>query len=48
MPQRLEFPGATQAGAYAPVAFVDLGIWGYKAFANSDIAGVRQVIYDSV
>jgi HK97 family phage prohead protease len=47
-PQRLEFPGATQAGAYAPVAFVDLAIWGYKATANSDIAAVRQVIYDSV
>jgi hypothetical protein len=47
-PQRLEFPGATQAGAYAPVAFVDLAIWGYKALANSDIAAVRQVIYDSV
>jgi HK97 family phage prohead protease len=47
-PQRLEFPGATQAGAYAPVAFVDLAIFGYKALANSDIGGVRQVIYDSV
>lgn len=47
-PTRLEFPGHTQAGAYAPVAFVGLGIWGYKAFANSDIAGVRQVIWDSV
>lgn len=47
-PQRLEFPGATQAGAYAPVAFVDLAVWGYKALANSDIAAVRQVIYDSV
>jgi hypothetical protein len=30
------------------VAFVDLAIWGYKALANSDIAAVRQVIYDSV
>lgn len=47
-PQRLEFPGHTQAGAYAPVAFVGLGIWGYQAFANSDIGGVRQVIWDSV
>jgi hypothetical protein len=47
-PQRLEFPGHTQAGAYAPVAFVGLGIWGYKAFANTDIGGVRQVIYDTV
>jgi hypothetical protein len=48
VPQRLEFPGSTQAGAYAPTAFVDLSIWGYKATANSDLAGVRQVIYDSV
>lgn len=47
-PQRLEFPGTNQAdGSYAPVAFVDLAIWGYKAFANSDIGGVRQVIYDN-
>jgi hypothetical protein len=46
-PQRLEFPGTDQSdGSYAPVAFVDLAIWGYKAFANSDIGGVRQVIYD--
>jgi hypothetical protein len=48
-PQRLEFPGTKQSdGSYAPVAFIDLAIWGYKAFANTDIAGVRQVIYDSV
>ena len=48
-PQRLEFPGTDQSdGAYSPVAFIDLAIWGYKAFANTDIAGVRQVIYDSV
>jgi HK97 family phage prohead protease len=46
-PQRLEFPGSTQAGAYAPVAFVDVAIWGYKAHANSDIGAVRQVIYDT-
>jgi HK97 family phage prohead protease len=51
-PQRLEFPGsdpgaATAPNAYAPVAYVDLAIWGYKAFANSDIGGVRQVIYDN-
>ncbi len=46
-PQRLEFPGTSSAGAYAPVAMVDLAIWGYKAFANSDIAGVRQVTYDT-
>lgn len=47
-PQRLEFPGSGAANIYSPVAFVDLAIWGYKAFANTDIAGVRQVIYDSV
>lgn len=48
-PQRLEFPGTDQTdGSYSPVAFVDLAIWGYKAFANSDIGGVRQVTYDSV
>ena len=47
-PQRLEFPGTDQSdGSYAPVAFVDLAVWGYKAFANSDIGGVRQVIYDT-
>jgi HK97 family phage prohead protease len=45
-PQRLEFPG-TSGTAYAPVAMVDIGLWGYKAFANSDIAAVRQVIYDN-
>lgn len=47
-PQRLEFPGTNGSGAYAPVAFIDIAIWGYKAFANSDIGGVRQVTYDSV
>lgn len=47
-PTRLEFPGTASDGSYAPVAMVDLGIWGYKAFANSDIGGVRQVIYDEV
>jgi hypothetical protein len=50
-PQRLEFPGSGGAAAgveYKPVAHVDLAIWGYKAFANTDIAGVRQVTYDSV
>ena len=46
-PQRLEFPGTPSAGGYAPVAMVDLAIWGYKAFANTDIGGVRQVIYDN-
>lgn len=47
-PQRLEFPGTDASAAYAPVAMVDLAIWGYKAFANTDIGGVRQVIYDTV
>ncbi len=47
-PQELRFPGTDQSdGSYAPVAFVDLAIWGYKAFANTDIGGVRQVIYDN-
>ena len=46
-PQRLEFPGTNAAGAYAPVAMVDLAVWGYKAFANTDIGGVRQVTYDT-
>jgi len=49
-PQRLEFPGSGGAAAgveYKPVAHVDLAIWGYKAFANTDIGGVRQVTYDS-
>ncbi|WP_165945287.1 MULTISPECIES: phage portal protein [unclassified Micromonospora] len=36
-PQRLQFEYR--------VAFVDLGIWGYKALANTRIDGVRQVIY---
>jgi hypothetical protein len=50
-PQRLEFPGSGGAAAgveYKPVAHVDLALWGYKAFANTDIGGVRQVTYDSV
>ncbi|WP_281251408.1 phage portal protein [Micromonospora avicenniae] len=46
-PQRLEFPGTDASGEYAPVAMVDIAIWGYKAFANSDLGGVRQVIYDN-
>jgi hypothetical protein len=48
VPQRLQFEGTGAAGVHAPVAFVDLAIWGYKALANDDIGGVRQVIYDSV
>lgn len=46
-PVRLEFPGTNASAAYAPVAMVDVAIWGYKAFANSDIGAVRQVIYDN-
>lgn len=49
-PQRLEFAGSSttpDANSYAPVAGIDLAIWGYKAFANTDIGGVREVIYDS-
>lgn len=45
-PQEFQFPGTNGSGAYSPVAFIDLAIFGYKAFANTDIAGVRQVIYD--
>jgi phage head maturation protease len=47
-PQRLEFAGTNTTGGYAPVAMVDIAIWGYQAFANSDLGGVRQVTYDSV
>lgn len=52
-PQRLEFAGSSSVGStddhpYAPVAGIDIAIWGYKAFANTDINGVREVIYDSV
>jgi HK97 family phage prohead protease len=46
-PQYLEFPGTASGGTYAPLAMVDIGVWGYKAFANTDISGVRQVIYDN-
>lgn len=37
-PQRLDFQYR--------VALVDLAIWGYRAVAVSDLAGVRQVTYD--
>lgn len=50
-PQRLDLLGSGGAAAgpdYKPVAYVDIAIWGYKAFANSDLGGVRQVTYDSV
>jgi hypothetical protein len=39
-PQRLEFQYR--------VAYVDLAIWGYKAAAVTDVAGVRQITYDPV
>jgi hypothetical protein len=47
-PQRLEFAGFDADGDYAPVAMIRIAAWGYKAFANTDIGGVRQVTYDSV
>ncbi len=47
-PQRLEFPGIAPGGAYSPVAYVRLACWGYQALANTDINGVRQVIYDTI
>jgi len=37
-PQRLEFQYR--------VAYVDVAVWGYKALANTDLTGVREVIYD--
>jgi len=39
-PQRLEFQYRT--------AYVDVAIWGYKATANTDITGVREILYDPV
>lgn len=37
-PQRLEFEYR--------VAYVDVAIWGYKATANTDLTGVREITYD--
>lgn len=37
-PQRLEFEYR--------VAYVDIAVWGYLATANTDVTGVREVIYD--
>lgn len=37
-PQRLQFEYR--------VAYVDVAIWGYKATANTDLTGVREIIYD--
>jgi HK97 family phage prohead protease len=39
-PQRLQFEWQVKQ--------IEVGIWGYTAFANTDIAGVRQVTYDPV
>lgn len=39
-PQRLEF--------HVRVKSIDIGIWGYKAGAISDITGVREIKYDPV
>lgn len=49
-PQRLEFAGSSLGNthAYAPVANVDIALFGYKAFAVIDLAGVRKVTYDNV
>lgn len=30
------------------VAWVDVGLWGYKAFAISDYAGTRELVYDPI
>jgi hypothetical protein len=30
------------------VAWVDMGIWGYKAFGVTDFAGTRELVYDPV
>lgn len=39
-PQRLQFEYR--------VAYVDVAIWGYKATAITDVAGVREITYDPV
>jgi hypothetical protein len=46
-PQELSFAGTAADGSYAPIAMVDVGIWGFTAFANTDIAAVREVKYDN-
>lgn len=38
VPQRLDFQFA--------VATIDMGLWGYKAGIITDLAGVREIIYD--
>jgi hypothetical protein len=30
------------------VAWVDIGIWGYKAFGITDFAGTREIVYDPI
>jgi hypothetical protein len=30
------------------VAWVDLGIWGYKAFGVTDFTRTREVVYDPI
>jgi phage head maturation protease len=40
-PQRLTFENIS-------IAQIHLGIWGYKALANTDLTGVRKVAYDPV
>lgn len=47
-PQRLEWNfGATVQTTNIPqVSYVTLGIWGYSVSAITDLAGVREVIYD--
>lgn len=46
-PQRLQFAGSGPDHTYAPVANVDLAVWGYAATATTDLAAVRQVTYDN-
>lgn len=49
-PQRLfwDFGATVQTANMPQLSFVTLGIYGDVAFANLDIAGVRQVTYDPV
>jgi hypothetical protein len=49
-------PDAVNAWASAPeridiqwrVAWVDIGVWGYKAFAITDFARTREIVYDPI
>jgi hypothetical protein len=38
-PQRLTFDNIA-------ISDIHLGIWGYKALANTDLTGVRKIAYD--